>query len=288
MVVPDNVLRGRGRGVDRAPSRPRRLRRQLQGRGAGKALGDRAIPPFNRRRSDGRDKANLDIFWLRDESLEDTDNLPAPGVIAAEIVEDLQSALAEFTELAESLHGIDVEIEEERMDTEVRTPQLVVMQPQRSSCRFQRPYVWNQENQWGPLWRDVTSAPPFAAVCRWPAGEPSVPRTDRHEVLHIMASDNARKPCAGTALRGHEMHTVPIRRDHEHGGPLGTIRLDICQHVLHRPRSEIRSGPVARLSVNLGVRSRLSVSGRRQYPQCVPSPPQVRAVPPQEIQRLLS
>lgn len=56
-------------------------------------------------------------------------------------------------------------------------------------------------------------------------GEPSVPRTDRHEVLHIMASDNARKPCAGTALRGHEMHTVPIRRDHEHGGPLGAILL---------------------------------------------------------------
>ena len=50
-----------------------------------------------------RDKASLDIFWLRDESLEDTDNLPAPGVIAAEIVEDLQAALAEFTELAESL-----------------------------------------------------------------------------------------------------------------------------------------------------------------------------------------
>ncbi len=37
-----------------------------------------------------RDKASLDIFWLRDESLEDTDNLPAPDVIAAEIVEDLK------------------------------------------------------------------------------------------------------------------------------------------------------------------------------------------------------
>jgi type I restriction enzyme M protein len=58
-----------------------------------------------------RDKASLDIFWLRDESLEDTDNLPAPGVIAAEIVEDLQAALAEFTELAESLQGIGVEVE---------------------------------------------------------------------------------------------------------------------------------------------------------------------------------
>ena len=40
-----------------------------------------------------RDKASPDIFWLRDESLEDTDNLPAPEVIAAEIVEDLQAAL---------------------------------------------------------------------------------------------------------------------------------------------------------------------------------------------------
>ena len=60
-----------------------------------------------------RDKASLDIFWLRDQSLEDTDNLPAPGVIAAEIVEDLQAALAEFTELAESLQGIGVDIETE-------------------------------------------------------------------------------------------------------------------------------------------------------------------------------
>ena len=50
-----------------------------------------------------RDKASLDIFWLRDESLEDTENLPAPEVIAAEIVEDLEAALAQFTEIAVSL-----------------------------------------------------------------------------------------------------------------------------------------------------------------------------------------
>ena len=50
-----------------------------------------------------RDKASLDVFWLRDESLEDTDNLPAPEVIAAEIVEDLEAALAQFTEIAASL-----------------------------------------------------------------------------------------------------------------------------------------------------------------------------------------
>jgi type I restriction enzyme M protein len=56
-----------------------------------------------------RDKVSLDIFWLRDESLEDTDNLPAPGVIAAEIVEDLEAALVEFSELADALNGIGVE-----------------------------------------------------------------------------------------------------------------------------------------------------------------------------------
>lgn len=43
------------------------------------------------------------MFWLRDESLEDTDNLPAPEIIAAEIVEDLEAALAQFSEIAVSL-----------------------------------------------------------------------------------------------------------------------------------------------------------------------------------------
>ena len=50
-----------------------------------------------------RDKANLDITWLRDESLEDLDNLPAPEVIAREIVEDLTAALAEFEAVAAAL-----------------------------------------------------------------------------------------------------------------------------------------------------------------------------------------
>lgn len=43
-----------------------------------------------------RDKANLDIFWLRDETLEDTATLPEPDVLANEIVEDMQAALAQF------------------------------------------------------------------------------------------------------------------------------------------------------------------------------------------------
>ncbi len=50
-----------------------------------------------------RDKANLDIFWLRADSLEDADSLPAPEVLAAEIAEDLEAALAEFAEIAVSL-----------------------------------------------------------------------------------------------------------------------------------------------------------------------------------------
>ena len=50
-----------------------------------------------------RDKASLDIFWLKDDSLEDAANLPAPDVIAAEIVEDLQAALDEFAMIAEDL-----------------------------------------------------------------------------------------------------------------------------------------------------------------------------------------
>jgi type I restriction enzyme M protein len=50
-----------------------------------------------------RDKASLDITWLRDDSLEDMDNLPPPEVIAQEIVEDLEAALAEFSAIATSL-----------------------------------------------------------------------------------------------------------------------------------------------------------------------------------------
>ncbi len=50
-----------------------------------------------------RDKANLDIFWLKDEALEDSANLPDPDVLAAEIVEDLEAALAQFAEIAADL-----------------------------------------------------------------------------------------------------------------------------------------------------------------------------------------
>jgi len=52
-----------------------------------------------------RDKASLDIFWLRDESLEDAANLPEPDEIAAEIIEDLRAAL-------EQLEAIQVDLAE--------------------------------------------------------------------------------------------------------------------------------------------------------------------------------
>jgi len=55
-----------------------------------------------------RDKANLDITWLRDETLEDLDNLPAPEVIAREIVEDLTAALVEFEAVAAALESSSV------------------------------------------------------------------------------------------------------------------------------------------------------------------------------------
>ncbi|WP_319578335.1 class I SAM-dependent DNA methyltransferase [uncultured Methanospirillum sp.] len=51
----------------------------------------------------GRDKVSLDIFWLRDESLEDADNLPEPDIIAAEIVDNLEAALEQFREVLDGL-----------------------------------------------------------------------------------------------------------------------------------------------------------------------------------------
>jgi len=50
-----------------------------------------------------RDKVNLDIFWLKDESLEDSENLPAPEVLARDISENLQSAFEQFVGIQEEL-----------------------------------------------------------------------------------------------------------------------------------------------------------------------------------------
>jgi type I restriction enzyme M protein len=50
-----------------------------------------------------RDKASLDIFWLKDESLEESDNLPEPDIIGLEIIEDLEAALEQFKLIVEDL-----------------------------------------------------------------------------------------------------------------------------------------------------------------------------------------
>jgi len=59
--------------------------------------------PFTYNELIQRDKANLDIVWLKDESLEDTENLPPPDTIARDITENLQSALEQFNSITEDL-----------------------------------------------------------------------------------------------------------------------------------------------------------------------------------------
>jgi hypothetical protein len=50
-----------------------------------------------------RDKVNLDVFWLKDEALEESANLPPPGIIGQEIADDLEAALEQFATIAEDL-----------------------------------------------------------------------------------------------------------------------------------------------------------------------------------------
>ena len=50
-----------------------------------------------------RDTTSLDIFWIKDKSLADLDNLPAPEDLAQDIMENLQSAMDGFSELLEAL-----------------------------------------------------------------------------------------------------------------------------------------------------------------------------------------
>ena len=52
-----------------------------------------------------RDKVSLDIFWLKDKSLEDSDDLPEPDVLAQEIADDLQTAWEQFASIAEKVKG---------------------------------------------------------------------------------------------------------------------------------------------------------------------------------------
>ncbi len=57
-----------------------------------------------------RDKTNLDIFWLKDESLGDMDNLPDPDLIALEIDENIEAGLESFKEIIASLNVKDEKV----------------------------------------------------------------------------------------------------------------------------------------------------------------------------------
>ena len=50
-----------------------------------------------------RDKASLDIFWLKDDSLDDLDNLPPPDILQQEIIDHLEAALNAFRDVASGL-----------------------------------------------------------------------------------------------------------------------------------------------------------------------------------------
>jgi type I restriction enzyme M protein len=50
-----------------------------------------------------RDKVSLDIFWLKNESLEDTENLPDSDMLAQEIVENREAALMRFESIVDEL-----------------------------------------------------------------------------------------------------------------------------------------------------------------------------------------
>ncbi len=79
----------------------------LPGRGEGASRHNRVeterFKAFTYEELTKRDKVNLDIFWLKDEALEESANLPAPEIIAADIAADLEAALEQFATIAEDL-----------------------------------------------------------------------------------------------------------------------------------------------------------------------------------------
>ena len=52
-----------------------------------------------------RDKLSLDLFWIKDDSVVDSDSLPDPDILAQEIVDDLENALEQFASIAGKLIG---------------------------------------------------------------------------------------------------------------------------------------------------------------------------------------
>ena len=53
-----------------------------------------------------RDKTSLDVFWLKDKSLTDLDNLPEPDELAEDIIENLEAGLANFRQVLAALNKV--------------------------------------------------------------------------------------------------------------------------------------------------------------------------------------
>ncbi len=52
-----------------------------------------------------RDKTSLDIFWLKDKSLADLENLPDPDILAEQIIENLEAGLSSFRDVLSALQS---------------------------------------------------------------------------------------------------------------------------------------------------------------------------------------
>ena len=73
------------------------------GRPRGERVESERFKAFTYEELMARDKANLDLVWLKDDSIEDVADLPAPEVLAREIMEQLEVATGEFAAIAEAL-----------------------------------------------------------------------------------------------------------------------------------------------------------------------------------------
>jgi type I restriction enzyme M protein len=60
-------------------------------------------PKFTHAELAARDKTSLDLFWLKDDSLTDLDNLPEPADLAEEIIENIEAGLLNFRNVAAAL-----------------------------------------------------------------------------------------------------------------------------------------------------------------------------------------
>ncbi len=156
------------------------------------------------------------------------------------------------------------------METQVRTPQMVFMQPQRLIVPlFQRPYVWNEENQWEPLWNDVVRVaerllkqPQRAAPAALPrrrraaaGAEPDRADAEADDHRWSAAADDAAASC-----------WMPCTRSCCRSEPLQPAAAD--RAAGHERRS--RSAQSPRTSSRSGRRI---ATGRRSTPSWAPSRP---------------